>query len=211
MNSHAISSAAIESANAYRPRLLEGMAQSVAIKGYADTTVADIVREAGVSKRTFYECFDTKADCLIALYEAASHNALKMLGEAIDPAHEWQTQIERALAAYLGCMKQNPVLMRTLFVEILGLGALGMAARRRVNLEIAGFMLGVINGGQVSTRREPPLSAGMAMAIVGGINELILEYIEQDKVAALHELVQPASELVRAVTQAHAGSGGGLA
>ena len=46
----------------------------------------------------------------------------------------------------------------------------------------------------------------MAMAIVGGINELILEYIEQDKVAALHELVQPASELVRAVTQAPAGS-----
>ncbi|GAB3478157.1 TetR/AcrR family transcriptional regulator [Polaromonas eurypsychrophila] len=209
MNSHAISSATIESANAYRPRLLEGMAHSVAAKGYADTTVADIVREAGVSKRTFYECFATKADCLIALYEAASHNALKMLGEAIDPAHEWQTQIERALAAYLGCMMQNPVLMRTLFIEILGLGAQGLAARRRVNLEIAGFMLGVINRGQGSARREPPLSAGMAMAIVGGINELILEYIEQDKVAALNDLVLPASQLVRAVTHAHADSGDG--
>lgn len=213
MYSQAISPAALEPPNAYRPRLLEGMAHSVAAKGYADTTVADIVREAGVSKRTFYECFATKADCLIALYEAASHNALKMLGEAIDPTHEWQTQIERALAAYLGCMMQNPVLMRTLFIEILGLGAQGLAARRRVNLEIAGFMREVINGGQGSTKpkREPPLSAGMAMAIVGGINELILEYIEQDKVAALHELVQPASELVRAVTHAHADSGGGAA
>lgn len=202
----------LEPPNAFRPRLLEGMAHSVAAKGYADTTVADIVREAGVSKRTFYECFATKADCLIALYEAASHNALKMLGEAIDPAHEWQTQIERALAAYLGCMMQNPVLMRTLFIEILGLGAPGLAARRRVNLEIAGFMLGVINGGQgraqPKRKLEPPLSAGMAMAIVGGINELILEYIEQDKVAALHELVQPASQLVRAVTHAHADPGG---
>jgi len=206
MNSVAFSSAAIEPAPASRPRLLEGMARSVAAKGYAETTVADIVREAGVSKRTFYECFATKADCLIALYEAASHNALKMLGEAIDPAHEWQTQIERALTAYLGCMMQNPVLMRTLFIDILGLGAQGLAARRRVNLEIAGFMRKVINGGQGNTRREPSLSAGMAMAIVGGINELILEYIEQDKVAALHELVQPASELVRAVTQAPAGS-----
>ena len=206
MNSAAISFVAIEPAHAYRPRLLEGMAHSVAAKGYADTTVADIVREAGVSKRTFYECFATKADCLIALYEAASHNALKMLGEAIDPAHEWQTQIERALAAYLGCMMQNPVLMRTLFIDILGLGAQGLAARRRVNLEIAGFMRNVINGGEGSARCEPPLSAGMAMAIVGGINELILEYIEQDKVAALHQLVQPASELVRAVTHAYTDS-----
>ena len=206
MNSAAISFTAIEPAHAYRSRLLEGMAHSVAAKGFADTTVADIVREAGVSKRTFYECFATKADCLIALYEAASHNALKMLGEAIDPAQEWQTQIEHALAAYLGCMMQNPVLMRTLFIDILGLGAQGLAARRRVNLEIAGFMRNVINGGEGSARCEPPLSAGMAMAIVGGINELILEYIEQDKVAALHQLVQPASELVRAVTHSYTDS-----
>jgi AcrR family transcriptional regulator len=185
---------------AYRSRLLEGMAQSVALKGYADTTVADIVREAGVSKRTFYECFAGKAECLIALYEAASHNALKMLGEAIDPAHEWQTQIEHALTAYLACMSQNPVLMRTLFIEILGLGSPGLAARRRVNLEIAGFMLKVINEDRAECERCEPLAPEMAMAIVGGINELILEYIEQDKVHALHELVQPASALVRAVT-----------
>lgn len=202
------SAASVETANVHRSRLLEGIARSVATKGYADTTVADIVREAGVSKRSFYECFSTKADCLIALYEAASHKALTMLGEAIDPTHEWQTQIERALAAYLGCMMQSPVLMRTLFIEILGLGAQGLAARRRVNREIASFMREVINGGQdgAHPRREPPLSADMAMAIVGGINELILEYIEQDKVAALHELVQPASQLVRAVTHAHAES-----
>ena len=37
----------------HRTRLLQGLAQSVATKGYADTTIADIVREAGVSRRTF--------------------------------------------------------------------------------------------------------------------------------------------------------------
>jgi AcrR family transcriptional regulator len=67
-------------------RLLEGMAHAVADKGYADTTIADIVREAGVSRRTFYEHFAGKAECLVALYEAASHNALKVLRDAIDPA-----------------------------------------------------------------------------------------------------------------------------
>lgn len=177
----------------HRSRLLEGMAHAVAARGYADTTIADIVREASVSRRTFYEHFQTKAECLIALYEASSHNALKVLRGAIDPALGWQTQVERALAAYLGCMAGNPILMRTLFIEILGLGAPGLAARRRVNQEIADFMLGTIQGG---------ITPQMAMAVVGGINELVLQYIEQDRVAQLGELVAPASALVRAATSA---------
>ncbi|MEZ0308758.1 MAG: TetR/AcrR family transcriptional regulator [Ramlibacter sp.] len=185
----------------HRHRLLEGMAHAVAAKGYGDTTIADIVREASVSRRTFYEHFSTKAECLIALYEASSRNALKVLRDSIDPAHEWQAQVEHALTAYLGCMAQNPVLMRTLFIEILGLGAEGLEARRRVNREIADLVLAVVNG-EGSRQEGVPLTADMAMAIVGGINELILQYIEQDRVAQLVELVDPGSRLVRAVTEA---------
>jgi AcrR family transcriptional regulator len=181
-------------------RLLDGMARAVASNGYADTTIADIVREASVSRRTFYQHFSTKAECLIALYEAASRNALKVLRDSIDPQQEWQTQVERALTAYLGCMAQNPVLMRTLFIEILGLGTEGLAARRRVNRQIADFMLSVVNREQ-GHRRTTPLSPGMAMAVVGGINELILQYIEQDRVARLPELVEPSSQLLRAVIE----------
>lgn len=184
----------------HRRRLLEGMAHAVAVKGYGDTTIGDIVREAGVSRRTFYEHFSTKAECLIALYEAASHNALKVLRDSIDPQHEWQTQVERALTAYLGCMAQNPVLMRTLFIEILGLGTQGLAARRRVNQEVADFMLGLVNGGS-GRERSSPLSPGMAMAVVGGINELILQHIEGERVPQLLELVAPSCQLVRAATQ----------
>jgi len=185
----------------HRHRLLEGMSHAVAAKGYADTTITDIVREASVSRRTFYEHFQTKADCLIALYEAASRNSLKVLRGAIDPGRDWQVQVEQAMAAYLGCLAQNPVLMRTLFVEILGLGEPGLAARRRANQEIADFMLEVINAGQGRKKGFNPLSEDMATAVVGGINELVLQAIERGKVGDLRELVEPASLLVRAVAQ----------
>lgn len=175
----------------HRSRLLEGMARAVAAKGYADTTIADIVREASVSRRTFYEHFSTKADCLIALYGAASHNALKVLRLAIDPAHGWQTQVEHATTAYLGALAANPVLLRTLYIEILGLGAEGLAARRRTNQELADFIVSVVGS---------PLAPQMAMAIVGGINELVLQYIEQDRTALLADLAGSASRLIRAVT-----------
>lgn len=176
------------STHQHRSRLLEGMAVAVARKGYADTTIADIVREASVSRRTFYEHFATKADCLIALYEAASRNALKVLRGAMDPAHDWEEQVGRAIGAYLGCMAANPVLMRTLFIEILHLGPEGLAARRRVNREIADFM-----------RQVVPVSPELAMAVVGGIHELVLQAIEDGRVEELAQLTTTATQLVRAV------------
>ena len=63
----------------HRRRLLDAMSHTVATKGYADTTIADLAAQARVSRRTFYEHFDDKAQCLIALYEAASAQALEVL------------------------------------------------------------------------------------------------------------------------------------
>ena len=182
----------------HRARLLEGMAQCVAAQGYADTTIADIVREAGVSRRTFYEHFSDKAVCLVALYEAASQNALAVLRSAVDPQRGWQEQVESAIGAYLGVLASNPVLMRTLFVDILGLGLPGLAARRHANQQLADFMQAVVN----QPASGPVLHSAMAMAVVGGINELVLQAIEQDQVARLGELVAPASALLRAAVTA---------
>ena len=184
----------------HRTRLLQGLAQSVATKGYADTTIADIVREAGVSRRTFYEQFDDKPSALIALYESASLRGLRVLRESIDPARDWQTQVDEALSAYLGSLAQNPVLLRTLFVEILGLGATGLAARRRVHDQMADFMLDVINAGREPARLERP----MALAVVGGIHELVLQAIEQDRAQALPDLSAAAGRLLLAVVQGRA-------
>ncbi len=189
-----------EDPNGHRRRLLEGMGRVVAEKGYGEVTIADIVAAAGVSRRTFYEHFKTKAQCLTALYSAASTNALEVLRNAIDPSHDWETQVERAISAYFDCLAQNPVLLRTLFIEILGLGVEGLAARRRVNQQLADFMLDVINVPARARRNKPPLQADIAMAVVGGINELVLEAIERNRTDRLQELVSPSLQLVRAVT-----------
>src|SRR4051794_32939012 len=77
-STHLTAESAVEQ-HEHHVRLLEGMAKALATKGYADTTIADIVREAAVSRRSFYEHFATKADCLLALYESASEQALVVL------------------------------------------------------------------------------------------------------------------------------------
>lgn len=186
----------------HRTRLLEGMARVVAAKGYPDSTIADIVREASVSRRTFYEHFADKAECLIALYEAASCTALAELRAVIDPGLDWEAQVQRAMGTYFGVLSRNPLLLRTLFIEILGLGPHGLAVRRRVNQQLADLMLEVVNQRPGERLRKTPLAPTMAMAVVGGINELVLQAIEQDRAEALHTLVEPASALLRAAIAA---------
>lgn len=183
----------------HRRRLLDAMSHVVARKGYAETTIADLAAEARVSRRTFYEHFDTKAECLIALYEVASNQALRVLRDAIDPTRDWHTQVEQAMGAYLSTLALNPTLLRTLFIAILGLGPEGLQARRRVNQALADFILEVVNGPGTKPPREKPLPSAYATGIVGAINELVLCAIEEDRVEKLPELTHTASQLARAV------------
>jgi AcrR family transcriptional regulator len=181
---------------AHRQRLLEGMAHSVGRRGYADTTIADIVAQAAVSRRTFYEHFQNKADCLLALYTTASRQGLAVLREAVNPSLPWQAQAEEVLRAYLGWMAQSPALTHALFTEVLALGKAGLAARRRAHGDMAEFIEDLANA---AGRPGNPVSRAMALALVGGIHELMFEALEAGGGASLAELAPVAAELVRRV------------
>lgn len=189
------------------------MADVAARKGYADATIADIVREAGVSKRTFYENFESKDACFLALYRSASQAALEALRSSLVTDKPWQAQVEHALSTYFAHLAAGPALVRTLFVEIHQLGPAGMQVRREVMQHMADFMLETVNAstaelsdssatGKTATVPQA-LNRTMALAAVGGINELVLEAIEKGEAAQLQALSSPASEVVRALTHAH--------
>src|SRR6186997_1528973 len=103
-----------------RRRLYAAAGAVFARVGYADATAEAIAREAGMSKATFYEHFDNKEDCLIALFDAAIEAVLaemRMAGEA----HAGAEPIERGRAmihAYLGALAAFPDQAQTLLVEV---------------------------------------------------------------------------------------------
>jgi AcrR family transcriptional regulator len=181
-------------ANDYRRRLMEGMAAAVAERGYAETTIADIVRHARVSRRTFYEHFAGREACLLALYAAASERVIRAIAAAVESSGgDRETQIARATEAYLARMQAHPVLTRTLILEILAAGPAGLQVRREINQRYADLFRGVVqaDGGR--------LSPELAAAAVGGINELILQAVLDDRIDRLTELAAPAGQLLRAV------------
>jgi AcrR family transcriptional regulator len=183
----------------YRDRLLEGLAAALDEKGFAETTTADIARHARVSKRTFYEHFATKQDCLLALYVASSERALARIADSIDPSLGLDAQLARTTEVYFSAMQERPALLRTLLVEILAAGPRGLEVRRQINRRYARLLRKVVASAEAKEGERRSLSGAMATAVVGGLHELMLQAAEGGDLTRLRRLARPAAELVRAV------------
>jgi AcrR family transcriptional regulator len=194
MNSAA--STALSPEQEQRHRVLSGLANALVHKGYADITIADIVAHAAISRRTFYEHFDTKAHCFLALFETVSVDGVKVLARQIQTGIAWQQQVELALQAYFEWMKKNPVLLRTLFIDILALGAEGLKVRRKVHDQIADFINKTLEQDQGQAKSVP---RAHLVAMVGGIHELVLEQLEIGELSDPAELAKLAAQFVRSV------------
>ena len=183
----------------HRTRLLDALTQALSEKSYAELTIADIVARAHVSRRTFYQQFEHKDACLLALCERLSENVLGLIVSDYDPMGDWQVQLKRVTDLYLQALQAQPTLVRTLYIELMQLGAVGLAMRRRIGQRFALFLAMQV---EMSRLREPSkrsLTPTLATAIVGGVNELILQAVEEGRADRLGELAPTVSEFVQAV------------
>src|SRR3712207_2111238 len=69
-----------------RGRILRALASCMAEKGYQATTIADIAREARVSKTVVYAHFRDKEQCLLELYSRATDHVLDTVRRAQEDA-----------------------------------------------------------------------------------------------------------------------------
>jgi AcrR family transcriptional regulator len=205
--------------SAHRDRLVEAMIGLVAERGYAAVTVADVVASARVSKRTFYQHFADREDCFLAAYVAAAEGPLTRIAEAVAPAVEADpgapapdlaAEVDAATRAYLEALAQQPELTRTLLTEISGLGHRGWRVRREVLNRFADQLSALVALGAerwaAGGGDEVPGLVGVrglprptAVALVGGINELVLDAVEDGRGDRLGELAPTVTELVLAV------------
>lgn len=168
-----------------RERLIDAMATTVAEQGYTATSVADVLRTARISRRTFYERFADKEDCFLAAYDLMAELCLGRVTDAFDAASTWNEGIEEALAALLELLAAEPAFARVCVVEVLAAGPRGLARRDRTMQRFAAF----IHAGraQVGDAAEPPPEL-VAQAIVGGIYELLYSHIVRGEYGRLPQL-----------------------
>lgn len=183
----------------HRSRLLDALTLALTDQAYADVTIADIVAHARVSRRTFYEQFDNKDACLLALCERLSEQILGLIAAGYDPTADWVEQLNRVTDTYLQALQMQPALVRTLYIELMQLGDVGLAVRRRISQRFAMFLIMQVELARVREPGKRSLSPALATAIVGGANELILQAIEDGRADRLSDLAPTVSEFMQAV------------
>jgi AcrR family transcriptional regulator len=91
-----------------RERLLDAAAAAMAEQGYAELTVRDLIDRAGVSRRTFYQLFDDKIDCVFAAHERAFERLSEVIVAACKAQVSWPDRVAGAIAASLAFAVESP-------------------------------------------------------------------------------------------------------
>ena len=149
-----------------RDRLMVAMTGLVVGRGFAATSLTQIVKTAGVARHTFYEHFESKEALFVAILDEAADEAVRRVLETTEAeTGAWEAKVRVGLAAFLGYVAENPPLARVCLCESQSAGPVALdhyelALRRFDPL----FRLG---------RRNSPMGAdlpeSMEDIVVGGI------------------------------------------
>ncbi|AKK30135.1 TetR family transcriptional regulator [Mycobacterium sp. EPa45] len=174
----------------FRRRLLDGLAASIEERGYRDSTVADIVRHARTSKRTFYSQFSTKEDCFAELLTANNDELVETISAAVDPQAPWHEQIRQAVVTYVHHIDERRAITLSWIRELPALGEYARPTLRRGFARLATMIVDLSGNDGFRAAGLPPISHAAAVILVGGLRELTAQTMEDGEPAT--DIIEPA-------------------
>ena len=154
----------------------------MAANGYQDTSVADIIKAAGVSRQTFYELFSSKQDCFMAGWGRRQGTVIKAVidtSASTAPMDRFSTLLQ----AYLAVMARDPSLSRLYLVGVYAAGAEAMVKRLEMQRQFVDVVARVLDARSDEDRFA-------CQALVSAISTLVTNALVDDDpqaVLALHE------------------------
>ena len=180
-----------------RQRLLEALAEAIRERGLRGTQIADIVRRARTSRRTFYECFDDKEACFVELVREATTQMLATVEQSVDLAAPWDAQIDTAIDIYVQALAEDPAMTATISRELPALGLRGAAVQREGIERYAGFMVRMLGSEPVRAAGVVQPSLETAVMLLGGVNELVIHAVDHGE--PLSTVADVAKDVIKAV------------
>jgi AcrR family transcriptional regulator len=181
----------------HRERLLEGLAESIREKGYLDTKIADIVRHARTSRRTFYEHFADKEQCFFELVKVGGALLREQVAAAVTPGAPADEQVDQAIDAYIEALTLDPQMTLSFSRELPALGDKGSDLRREAMDRFAELTLNLVNTEENRRRGIDPITFEQAVMLTGGINEVVLRAVERGQ--DLQPIAEVAKAMIRAI------------
>lgn len=184
--------AATVSSDPFRLRLFDGLIASIEARGYRATTVADIVRHARTSKRTFYDQFAGKEQCFLELLRANTERMTEAIRTAVNPEANWHNQIRQAVQAYVANIESRPAITLSWIRELPSLGDAARPVQRHGLRLLTNLLVDLSDSPGVRRASLPPLTAPLAVILVGGLRELTALAVEDGR--PVREITEPAVE-----------------
>jgi AcrR family transcriptional regulator len=161
---------------------MDAIAELSAEKGYEATKIADIVRTAGVARKTLYDNFDGKEEVLLAALDSSIAEMRSLVSDACEAAGgDWPEGIEAGLAALLTFVVENPAAARLAMVEAISATP---AASARYEDAIHQFVELLSLG----TPRDTGLSETIEETLIGGVAWILNQKIRRGEAALAMDL-----------------------
>jgi AcrR family transcriptional regulator/DNA-binding MarR family transcriptional regulator len=165
--------------------MLSSAARVVSEYGYQKMSVARVAGGARVSRRTFYDVFEDREDCFLAIFEDALGRATERVSDAYEDAGaggDWCGRVRAVLGGLLVFFDEEPRAASLLLVDALGAGPRVLERRAQV---LKGLSVRLHEDGSRagSVSRIAPLTGE---GVVGAVFSVIHTRISQkDPVATL--------------------------
>jgi AcrR family transcriptional regulator len=173
-----------------RQRLSAGLIAAIAAHGYNETKISDIAEASGLSKRTFYVYFKTKAACFAGTYEVVADFLLEFLAAAGESERAFAARVRARLAGLLDAFAANPDLVAFQLVAPPAAGG-EISTRHDAFLD---QLLDALTYGAPKGARIPSIATRQGLA--GGLSALLVAKAEAGEGESLPELLPDLVELV---------------
>ena len=162
-------------AEVQRARILAAAVGIASELGYGAMSTARVSARAGVSRKTFYELFENREDCFLAVFDEAVDRATVVAQRAALKQGIWREQVRAGLRALLGFVGDEPGLGALLIVDALGAGP-RVLERRAQGLAILSKIVDQ-GRGEVKTGGGPPslTAEGVVGAVLSVLHGRLLE------------------------------------
>jgi TetR/AcrR family transcriptional regulator len=167
-----------------RNRIFAALEQVMASQGYQNTSVADVIKVAGVSRQTFYQLFTSKQDCFVAGY-SRRQDALIARVTANLPDDGVMDRFAIVLRAYLKSIAADPGRSRLYLVGVYAAGPEAIARRLELQQQFVDGLVAVFRARTEQDRFN-------CWAIVAAVSTMVTSALladDADAVVALHEPV----------------------
>lgn len=184
-----------------RDQLLNAAFELFAQDGYVNTSIEQICQTAYVGNKAFYELFDSKEDCYLALLNQIG-NTLKAgveeeFGRSV-PDEAEELTVRRIVTAFAHVLVDDPRVAVVAFRECTGISP-RVEARRRENRKWAAAFLEAFWLSKAPSDEEGGYRA-MAIATIGGLFELVADFLADiDQPRSIDDLANDLTEFVLAV------------